>query len=158
MRREALRLDHRADIVDDRPRDNAGAREAEDGGEQPAARGTQKNRLTDPEGGEAIDDIAQFDLQIVVAPVGIILRQAPPAIIQSQHAALVLTGDTLADDLEILGVTGQAGQADHREQQRSGIADLADMQLEAICRAQKSTAPLRCCDAGIRLAHSAFPL
>ena len=67
-------------------------------------------------GYQSLDGIICFDAKIVVLPVGIVLRAAPAAIVERQHApgCLRLDGKIHGKLMEIARIARQAGKADDR--------------------------------------------
>ena len=110
---QPLRLENRADIVQDRRADQRALRPRKTHDVKTAARCPHKMRRGDLVGAQPSNEISSLDRQIVVAPVRVVVRQTTPAIVEGEDAARrgARVGKRDRERVEVLGTARQTGQA-----------------------------------------------
>src|SRR5262249_27934926 len=79
---QALKVDHRADVVEHAAGDRSRSGDSKEHGQDAAARGSHECRPADVERGEHGKDIGEFDRQIVVRRLAVVVGFAAAAIIE----------------------------------------------------------------------------
>ena len=83
---QALRVDDRADIVEDAAGERGRPRRGEQHGQDPAARRADEHGAGDPERGQHRQDVGQLDLDIVVRRIAVVIRSAAAAQVERKDA------------------------------------------------------------------------
>src|SRR5690606_15359756 len=84
---QAIRLDRRADVVEDNGFQRRRLHGADEMDDQPAARRADEGGLGDAERGEPGQYVAGLRRDIIIADVGVVLGLPPAAIVEGDHLA-----------------------------------------------------------------------
>src|SRR5712692_5646665 len=138
---QALRLDHRTDVVEDDAGDRGRPRRRQQHGEDAAARGADEDRGGELERGDDGEHVVQLDLQAVAAGIAVVVGLPAAAIVKGEHAARLdrVARQHLRQLVEILRRAGETRQAEDRQGRREARPMLAHVQSQAVRRRDAQT-------------------
>ena len=144
--RQALRLNDRTDVVQHDAGDSGRMRRAEQHGQNAAPRAAEENGRADGKRCQHADDVAEFDDEIVVLRIAVVLGSAAAARINGDDAAPGRTGRQRRRQFREIGHrAGDAGETNDRQAGRAARTIFAHMQPQSVLRAHKYA---RACFAG----------